>query len=66
LDALTHAGPAKLSRISPLTCLSDVMQKVTYADVALADTTLAVLLVRGALVHRKIAAEPALRPYAAG
>jgi len=42
------------------------MPKVTYADVGAANTTLAVVLVPGALVHQKIAAEPQLRSYAAG
>jgi triacylglycerol lipase len=66
LDALTHAGPARLSRISPLVCFRDLMPKVSYGDVLGFAADLALRLVPGALVHEKAGSEPRLRAYAVG
>ncbi len=64
LDALTHAGPARLSRISLWRCLGVLMPKVTALDVAVRFAELAARLTIGAVTHRKLTAEPALKPYA--
>jgi triacylglycerol esterase/lipase EstA (alpha/beta hydrolase family) len=64
LDALTHAGPAKLGRVPTATCGRPLMPAVdpttfpAHVAAALAQTA------RSSVVAPQLAAEPALRPYA--
>ena len=69
IDALTHTGPAKLSRINRSTCEIPTMPSVdpsTFAPntvAALAVTALAVTA-RNSAVAKNLPTEPALRSYA--
>lgn len=63
-DALTHAGPAQLSRISLGVCLRALMPKVSVADLAVYLPAVAARIALSAVSFRKLAGEPPLRPYA--
>ena len=64
VDAMTHRGPARVSRVDPAACLQPLMPGVTPAD---AVTGNAFLYGRAALAfeqHDGVQSEPPLKPYA--
>lgn len=64
IDALTHTGPAKLSRINRSTCGTPTMPSVDLATFAPKTVAALAVTARNTAAAKNLPAEPALRSYA--
>ena len=64
IDALTHAGPAKVSRVNRSTCGIPTMPAVDPATFALDAIAAMAVTVKNSTAAKSLPAEPALRRYA--
>ncbi|MEO6595700.1 MAG: lipase [Planctomycetota bacterium] len=64
IDALTHLGPARLSRVSRATCGRLTMPSVNLATFSLDLAAAMAVVVQSSLTAERFPAEPALRAYA--
>ena len=63
-DALTHAGPAQLSRISPGVCKQTLMPHMSLANALIYLPVITARITLSVVSFRKLAAEPRLKAYA--